>query len=61
VVDPRKRKVVPDPESGGKYTLDLLYRQAERSGVRRIWHLASDIPNPASASAATGRHDPETP
>ena len=24
VVDPRKRKVVPNPESGGKYTLDLL-------------------------------------
>jgi predicted aspartyl protease len=24
VVDPKKRKVVPDPESGGKYTLDLL-------------------------------------
>ncbi len=24
VVDPRKRKVVHNPESGGKYTLDLL-------------------------------------
>jgi len=24
VVDPRKRKVVRNPESGGKYTLDLL-------------------------------------
>jgi predicted aspartyl protease len=24
VVDPRRRKVVPNPESGGKYTLDLL-------------------------------------
>jgi predicted aspartyl protease len=24
VVDPKRRKVVPNPESGGKYTLDLL-------------------------------------
>jgi len=24
VVDPKSRKVVPNPESGGKYTLDLL-------------------------------------
>jgi predicted aspartyl protease len=24
VVDPKKRKVIPNPESGGKYTLDLL-------------------------------------
>jgi clan AA aspartic protease len=24
VVDPRSKKVIPNPESGGKYTLDLL-------------------------------------